>query len=177
MLLDYIQYFKHQATHHPALVHTDEHRVFEVVDFEQAWSDFRTTVKEKDYIMRLALPSGGIMGNSDETIEVYGGFMIARYWDRRNKTDDDMIEALAGSLQIGLEICEKIISDSKNGHPLWYWSANSPESLDASYTPKIYSGDAQYAGYWFTFRFNNHYKNCLYRADAPLWKDGAVTPY
>jgi hypothetical protein len=177
MLLDYINYFKHQAETHPDLLHTDSRRVFEVVDFEEAWSDFRSTIKEKDHIMRLALPSGGLSGNSDETIEVMGGFMIAKYFKTRNGTQEDVLDALASSLAIGLDIAEKICADSNNGHPLWYWSAGSPETLDLSYTPRVYAGDAAYAGYMFIFRFNNEWRNCPSSVEAPVWTDGGLTPF
>lgn len=177
MLAEYIDYFRHQATTHPLLLHTPERRVFEVVDFEEAWGDFRTAVKEKDFIMRLVLPSGGVVGHADETVEVLGGFVIARYWNKRNEGDKEMVTAMDASFKVGMDICEKIIADSKEEHPLWYHSANTPDALDISFQPKIYVGDAQYAGYIFLFRWHTAWRNCISSPQAPAWVDGGLTPH
>ena len=177
MFQTYVNYFEYQAAQHPAIQHSAERPVFEVVDFEEAWSDFRTKIKEKDYMMRLALPSGGLSGNSDETIDVMGGFLIAKYFKTRTGTSQDLITTLDDCMRVGIEIAEKIVADSKNGHPLWYWSANSPETLDLTFTPRVWTGDAAYAGWMFIFRFNTDWRNCSKHPTEPGWPDGGFTPY
>lgn len=179
ILGDYIGYFRHQAEHHPLLMHSplSGHRVFELVDFESAWGDFRSTIKEKDYMMRLALPTLGTEGEAFETTSMYGAFLIAKYWKIREIGDDDLEVALSNSLQIGLQIGAKMIADSNAGHPFFGWAGGSAEALDLRATPKMYTGDANYAGYWFTFKVAPHWDTCMTAETAPAWLDAGLTPY
>lgn len=177
MIKAYIDYFRHQAASHPALLHTAERRVFEVASFEEAWGDFRTAMKERDYMMRLILPNGKVVGDADDNITVLGGFIIAKYWDKRNEGDQAIESALDKSFEVGTDILTKMIHDSNNEHPLWYWTAGSATVLDVSWQTKLYTGDTQYAGILFTFRWQTSWMNCISHSSAPAWTDGGETPF
>ena len=171
LIKDYIDYFRTLAEQHPALLHTPERRVFEVVSVEEAWGDYRTRQKEKDFTMRLVLPSGGLADGeqSDPMVDAMGGFVIAKYWDKRNEGDAALLEALDLSWEVGQDLVERIIHDSNQGHPLWYFSVNSPAALELSWQPKIYTGDAQYAGWMFIFKWHAPLRNCITHSTAPIW--------
>jgi hypothetical protein len=177
ILTDYINYFRHQATTHPLLLHSDVlgQRVFEVVEFNAAWEAFRTSVKEKDFVMRLALPTGATDGEVDSQLEMYGAFLIARFWAVRDADADECTRALAESLEIASQIVSKMMADSRAGHPMFEYGSNTAAALDARFTPRMWTGDANYAGYWVTFKIRNIWNTC---ADAaPLWTDGGLTPF
>lgn len=177
ILTSYINYFRHQAETHPLLLHSpvQGQQVFEVVEFNAAWEAFRTGVKPKQFIMRLALPTGATDGEVDSTIQLYGAFLIARYWAVRKDDADDCTLALAESLEIAQQIVAKMMADSQNGHPVFEYGSNTAATLDARFTPRMWSGDANYAGYWVTFKLNHIWDSCA--ESAPDWLDGGVTPY
>lgn len=171
----YRKYFEWQAENHPALLHSDTRRVFQMVGIEEAMGDFRTGAKEKDFILRGInyYYTIGDDGGHETRKYATGGFIVAKYFSNRNDLKG-MNDALAASEQVMDEIIEKIIADSKNGHPLWGYSLNSRQQFAVQ--DALYVGDGCYAGRRCIFPFNNFWRNCITHADAPAWLDDGVTP-
>ena len=175
----YRLYFKHQAENHPSLAHQDltGERVFQMIGVEEALGDFRTGVKEKAFIMRLLNYnySIGDAGEHETKKFLEGGFIIARHFSGRAVGTADYYEAMDDSEQVVDEVIEKMLADSRNGHPLWYHSLDSRQNIRVN--PRAYTGDASYAGWLVTFSWSNRFRDCITSDDAPAWIDGGLTPY
>ena len=175
---DYIKYFKHQAEQHPELLHSDVSgsRVFQVIDVEEAFGDFRTAVKEKDFIMRLLWPFWTLTDNySDSRVSIQGGVLIAKYHGNRKEGSPEFISAMSESAIICHDIAEKMVADSQNNYPLFYESIRSVQHLNWNAQPAPFVGDTNYSGYICTFSFDNHMRNCLEEHEDDTWK--TLTPH
>lgn len=174
----YVDYFRWQAVNHPELRHEDVvgKKVFAVISQEAAKGDFRTGAKEKDFIMRLIIPSGSGDGDADPNSKILGGFIIAKYYSPRVDGDDSQIKAMDDAWRVGTHILTKMVNDSRNGHSFFYYSANTLASLEPAFQPKLDTGDVSYAGWMFTFRFRNPFELCLAADGQPDWDDGGETP-
>lgn len=174
----YIAYFKHQAVNHPDLLHDDAvgSRVFEVITVEEALGDFRTAVAEKNYIMRLMhyTYNVGDRGLNEVRKYIQGGFIIAHYHSDKAGTVTQL-EAMALAEKVVDEIIEKMIADSKAGHPLLYHSLDSKQDITVS--PVMYVGDNSYSGWMCLFNIYNWWRDCITHEDAPAWLDDGVTPF
>jgi hypothetical protein len=170
----YINYFRWQCENHPDLLHQDTAgaRIFEVIDIDEAIGDFRTGVKEKDYIFRLIMYSYAprLADNNFKKV-LQGGFIIAKSYSRR-KTDH--LEALKDSEVIVDHFIAKMISDSSNGHSLWMHSLD--DGSDISVIPVSITGDGAYAGWRVIFSFENFFDHCVPGDAAPSWIDDGLTP-
>jgi hypothetical protein len=175
---DYVNYFRWQCAHHPDLLHAAVlgSRIFAVIDQEAARGDFRSGAKEKGFIFRLIEPSGGQAGDADPVARILGGFIIARYHSPRKIGDEDQSAAMDDAWRVGTDIMAKIANDSRNGHPLWYHSANHLAQLDTTFQPRLAVGDTNYVGWLFTFRWQVPVTLCLGAAGQPAWTDGGETP-
>lgn len=174
----YRKYFKHQVTHHPDLAHADTNgsKVFEVIDVEEALGDFRSGAKEKSFIFRLinyTFSVGDDGGN--ETRKLFtGGFIVARYFDQRNTGESDYYTAIESSEKIVDELIEKMVSDSRAGHPLFFHTLDARQNINVQPALQFAPG---YAGWLVTFSFSNPIRICLTDEDAPAWTDGGQTPF
>ena len=175
----YINYFKHQAENHPLLAHSDSlgSRVFATITTEEALGDFRSGARSKGYIMRLLEYSYQVTdaGNHEVTKRHEGGFIIAHYHSSRDGGDTQYLEAVAKAERVVDDMIEKMIADSKAGHPLFYYSLDSRQ--DFIVTPARFIGDASYSGYLCLFSFNSFFRNCITAEDAPAWGDDGATPF
>lgn len=170
----YIAYFKHQAVSHPSLVHQDLNgeKVFEIIDVEEALGDFRTGVKEKGRIMRLLSPTMLPTQNGGQyTNEIQGGFIVAQYYQKGNKPS--FITAMDETETICSDIIEKMISDSADGHPLFYSEFDIPSVT--SMQPRGITGDGSYAGWLVLFTMEPFWKACI-DPTTVAWTDGGRTP-
>jgi hypothetical protein len=175
----YVNYFKHQAEAHPALLHNDAtgRRVFAVISVDEALGDFRAGLKPKGYLMRLLEYSYRVSdAGNHEVVKMHeGGFLVAHHHSAREGGSAAYFEALAKSEKVLDEIIEKMIADSQNGHPLFYYSLDSRQDFQVS--PLRFVGDASYAGYLCLFSFKTWWRNCLDSQEAPAWADGGQTPF
>ena len=179
----YRKYFLHQAIHHPDLAHQpDRDRVFEIIDVEEALGDLRTSAKEKDFIMRLLMYTYELNDNYTEDINKYmhGGFIIAKHHSHRKDGKNGFYEAMRLSEKVVDEIIDKMIGDSRNGHPLFYYSLNTAQNIQVA--PLRHAGDIGFSGWLCTFRIASWFPHCLAKGitDAehvPAWTDGGITPY
>lgn len=173
----YRDYLLHQAVNHPDLQHQPEKdKVFEMMSIEEAVGDFRTTIKEKGFIMRGIHYTYSISDkNADAMKQLTCGFVIAKYHSSRTGGKEAFQQVLVDTEKVVDEIVEKMIADSKNGHPLFYYSLNTAQNV--SVIPKVSAGEVGYSGWLCTFRIANHWRNCIKHTDAPQWADDGKTPY
>lgn len=174
----YRKYFEWQAINHPALGHDPAtgDRIFQVIDIEESFGDFRTGAKEKSYLMRLLNYTYSISLEAHETHKILeGGFLVARYYSPRTDGADGYFQAMADAEKVMDEIIEKMIADSRNGHPLFYHQLN--RNQDIMVQPIRYTGDVSYCGWRCIFAFRQFWRDCITSNEAPAWTDGGVTPY
>lgn len=173
----YRKYLEHQAKSHPSLLFEEGKKVFEMIGVEEAVGDFRSQVVNKGFIMRGIWYTYQISDNyaADAMKICTGGFIVAKYHSARAQGTDAFNAAMKESEQIVDEIVEKMIADSNDGHPLFYYSLNTAQQFNIS--PKPAMADGNYSGYLCTFRFNNHWRNCVTADAAPAWTDGGTTPH
>lgn len=175
---DYVNYFRWQTENHPQLLHAavPGSHVFAVIDQESAKGDFRSSATEKGFIFRLIEPSGSAAGDADPNTRLLGGFIIARYNAPRTKGDTDQTAAMDSAWKVGVDIIVKMVADSQNGHPFWYYSINTLDALELNFQPRLLVGDVPYCGWMFTFRWRQPVELCLGAPGQPAWLDGGLTP-
>lgn len=173
----YRDYFKHQAVNHPDLLHADGTKeVFRVIAIDEAMGDFRGNVAEKDYVMRLIDYTYSVSDTGVHEVQKQftGGFIIAKYYGKRKDGEPNRFEAMQASEKVMDDIIEKMIHDSRNGHPLFYYSLNSRQSINVQLIELTIQS---YIGWLCTFQFSNYFRDCTTHADAPAWVDGGTTPF
>lgn len=172
----YRSYFKHQCEAHPDIAETADGKVFETISVEEALGDFRSMVQEKGFIFRLIDYTYQVQDNntSDPRKIINGGFIIAHHFSTRVDGKESFYAAKDKSEKVMDDIIEKMISDSRNGHPLFYYSMNTAENIYCQ--PIDQTGDNGYAGWICTFYFANHFTICPEHSDT-AWADGGLTPF
>lgn len=172
----YPAYFLHQCENHPDLQHQDSAKVFGMIDVEEAFGDFRQGVKEKGYLFRLINFTYAVTaeGQMDIGKMLTGGWIIAKYFSPRAGGETEFRAALADCERINDSFIEKIVTDSRNGHPLWFYSMDSePEFRSQSLQ---LTGDGAYCGWRTVFTWYNSFTICD-PADQVEWLDGGITPH
>lgn len=172
----YRAYLAHQAATHPDLLHADEtgRRVFAMMHVEEVVSDLRSTATEKGFIMRGLHYTYRLRDDGDGRRIIEGGFMVAKQYSAREGGTAAFLKAMDDAERIVNEIVEKMIADSRAGHPLFLHSFDSEQ--DVSVTPRPLVSDG-YAGWMAIFTFSNFFESCLDREDAPAWTDDGITPH
>lgn len=172
-LLTYKSYFLHQATAHPLLGHTSTNRVFAMVGVDEDWGDLRSQVKEKDYVMRCTeyttnpgQDAGGFFRKP-----MRGALLIAKFYSPRNNSTDEYHQALAAAERVLDDIIEKMIRDSRNGHPLFGAAMDREQDFQVAPAPK--PADGNYAGWEMVFTLRPMFPEVC--ADV-AWTDGGLTP-
>lgn len=173
-LLLYRDYFKHQAINHPALVHTDSNRVFAMIGVDEDYGDLRSAVKEKDYVMRLleytyqpGQDQGGFFRKS-----LRCAFMVAKFYSPRNNSTAEYQTALHAAETVMDNIIEKMIADSRNGHPLFGYSIDSNQDFQVAPVPS--PADGAYAGWECIFTLRPLFPEACATVG---WLDDGLTPY
>ena len=175
----YINYFRHQATNHPDLVHIAQEgeQIFDVIDIEQGMLvGLRSGVKPDAFMMRLfhyTYRIGLISGEMRKIIQ--GGFMLAKQFSVREDDAAEYRVALREAERVTDEIIEKMLADSQAGHPLFYYSLDRDQDITVITSPK--ASGTSYAAKICTFSFSQHWRNCIDSPDAPAWLDDGLTPH
>lgn len=157
----YVAYFEHQAENHPSLAHdlANSDAVFQVIDVEESFADFKTGVKEKDYIMRLFNYTYRLGKESGQYMKMLeGGFLIAKHISTRHSTPAQIIAARAAAEKVCDDIIQRMLQDSEAGHILFNYSLNDGDTI--SVTPTGLLGDGSYIGWRVIFSFENFFTNC-----------------
>lgn len=158
----YVAYFEHQAKYHPQLAHdiANSDMVFEVMEVEESFGEFRTGVKKKDYIFRLFSYSYRMgKDNSGQYMKLLeGGFMIAKHISRRVSSSSEVIAARAAAEQVMDDILSNMFADSSAGHILFPYILDEANGINV--TPTGLVGDGTYIGWRCIFSFQNFFTNC-----------------
>lgn len=174
----YQKYFKYQCTRHPDLLHEDEvgKVVYELVSIDQAFSNSRSVNVEKGYIFLLLEPTWVLAGTEGDQPRqvIQGGFLIAKYYGLRDEGSPAYIEAIQDTERISKEFALRMVADSRDGHPLFDYSANHIDYLNWTAQPMDNVGDGSYAGQLCTFEFSRGVTVCIGET-APEWQ--SPTPH
>lgn len=173
----YRAYWLHQAENHPELQHTEESKVFEMISIEEAFGDFRMGAKEKSFILRPIFYTYrvGINTQDGQSLkQAQGGYIIAHYYDPRGGGSQAMLDALDKAERVNDQLMEKIIADSRAGHPLWNRSLDSNQNFNSQ--PVLLTSGLCYVGYRTVFNFHNAIPLC-YPAEQAEWDDDGLTPH
>lgn len=178
---DVVEYFNYLCTQHPLLLHADTvgQRVFEVRDLDDAFGALRTGAKEKDYLVRLVLPTMELRAQGNNALKAYQwGLMVMKYHGRRDTTDGSVLDAIAASEKVADEMLERIVSDSRNGYALFGNSIDSAEDLKATGEVLLRLLDTSYSGVFVLFEFTTFRKmisTSTADCDAVAWLDDGLT--
>ena len=154
----YRKYLEYQAVNHPALLHKEDSKVFQMVGIQEAVGDFRSIGQEKGFMMRGIWYTYGF-GFSHEIRKIKtGGFIIAKYHSQRNGGSNSLFEAMRDAEKVVDEIIARMIKDSQDGHPLFNHSINDPSKFNIQ--PKFNSGEVGYSGFIVTFQFSSFWNEC-----------------
>jgi len=129
----------------------------------------RGTGTEKDYIMRGFHYTYNVQDDGQGRKYIQGGFMVAKYYSSSEGGTDAMLAALDDAEAVVDEIVEKMVTDSRAGHPLFLHSLDSAQQINVRPRPLV--GD-NYAGWMCFFDFFNFFRVCLTDAGALAWADG-----
>ena len=172
----YRDYFKYLCAQHPELTQQDADQVFGGIDIEDSFGDFRLRVEEKSYIFRLINYTYGVgLAQHENHKHLSGGWVVAHYFGNRQATQEEYYAALAKAEKVNDEFIERIISDSEQGHPLWYHSY--PKQMNFNVQPIRFTGDASYCGYRTIISWSNYFRVCIDDPAAPAWLDGGITSF
>lgn len=178
-LSDIVEYFAYLCTQHPELLHADTTgaRVFEVRDLDNAFGALRTGMKEKDFAVRLVLPSVEYRSEANNARKAYQfGLLVAKYHGRRDMADSDLIEAISDSERVAEDFLERIVSDSRNGLPLFGGSVDQVSDLKATLEVVTPLFDGSYSGVLLLFELQPWRKIISTACDPVAWEDGGLTP-
>lgn len=177
---DVVAYFEYLCTQHPDLLHSSTvgQRVFEVVAYEDAFSDFRTAAAEKDFFVRFILPTMRMERKDNNARKVYqAGLMVGRYYSRREDTSSEQVDAWSDAERVADDFIARMIADSVNGYPLFNSSIDNADRLNLQGDFWEAQGDGSWAAVLYMFDFGMF--RCLDTngADYAEWEDGGLTSY
>lgn len=172
-----VSYFRYLCEQHGQLLHaeTPGNRVFEVRSYEQAFGDFRSTAREKNYAVRLILPTFGFDDQGGQGLKKYQvGLLVVKYYSRREDDKNAVITAMSEAEKIGDDFVARIVNDSRNGHPLFY-GADSPGAMQIEGDFLDVQGDGSYAGVMYFLNFQTF--RGLDALCNDVWEDSGLTPF
>jgi uncharacterized short protein YbdD (DUF466 family) len=175
----YEKYFEHQAKTHPDLLHTatDGDKVFFRMEDTERKTSFVTGIRPDSYLFIL-LPAEYVVTDGNDRLgqkRINGGFIMAHSYHPRNNSDTELRTARYRAEARTDEIIEKMIADSRAGHPLFNYSLDADQDIRVQVAQR--TGDVTYTGYLVTFEFSPFFRICPTGLDAPDWTDGGVTPF
>ena len=176
---DFEAYFRYLCEQHPLLLHseTSGQQVFEVRPVEEAFAAFRTGAKEKDYFVRMILPTIGL-SNGGTTVrkEYQFGLMVGKYYSRREDSKLSGITALGAAEKVADQIISRMVMDSQNDHPLLQNCCDRVDALNLTGDVFMFEGDGSYAAVLYMFDLST--PRMLDTACQTItWADGGLTAY
>jgi hypothetical protein len=118
--------------------------------------------------------AGQSSGGQNVDKKISAGWMIAKMIRPSNITKEEKELALAEVERINDDFIERIVSDSRNRHPLFLSSLDSQQDFATTFL--LHTGDGSYIGCRTTFHFQHYIPICLDREGATQWLDGGLTP-
>lgn len=177
-LTDIAAYFQYLCEQHPLLLHseTSGQRVFEVKAYEQAFGDFRTGVKPKDYFVRMILPSITFMNHGSSAKKWYqGGLLVGRWYSRAESDKATQMAAYSAAEKVADEFVARMVADSRNGHPVFANSIDQVENLKINGDFIQGEGDLSYSAVLYLFDFGT-FRGLDADCQSITWADGGLTP-
>lgn len=170
-------YFKTLCELHPDLHHLDTDRVFEVIHIEEAFGDFRKLVQEKGFIFRLIYPTYSFSNQgSDGHRQMQCAFLLAKSYSNRKEGKAGFFTALEACRKVADDFVVKILEDSRQGYPLFAYSANKPGELNWNAQVHNPTGDATYTGLLCTFQLSEPFPVCLSDHANDTWREPTPVP-
>lgn len=179
---DICQYFRYLCEQHTLLQHseTSGQRVYEVRSLESAWTAVRTAGKQKDYLVRLLLPSITLTPGSsgDQPFKVYQvGLLVLRYHSQREDNEAEVIAAIDAAESVADQLVARVMSDSRDGYTPFANLNGSPLGLDLSGEVVQRTLDGSYSGVLYMFNLKTT-RNVCPDCQPASWADGgANTPW
>lgn len=177
-LSDVVAYFRYLCEQHPSLLHTETtgERVFEVLPLEEAFSALRAGAKEKDYLVRLLLPQISLSNQGENAAKGYEvSLLVLRYHGTREATKSGIVAALSNAEQVADNFFQRMVLDSRAGHPLFLGRADQASGLNMSGECVMNVMDGAYSGVLYSF-FIATFRCLTGDFDVP-WEDGGATPF
>lgn len=177
-LTDFVEYFAYLCTQHPDLLHQEAtgERVFEVVAYEDAFSDFRTAAQEKAFFVRLILPTMRFERQGANARKVYqAGLMVGRYYSRREDLKAEMVEAWSDAERVADDFVARMVADSANGYALFGGTADSIDRLNLTGDFLDVQGDGSWAAVLYMFDVGTFRCVDPNGAEYAEWEDGGLT--
>ena len=171
--IDYSDYFKEIATNHVAIRHQDEkgEKAFYHISIEDVFIGAgRNEWKQKGRILVLMDPIININRSNTHSIKqsYEGGFMILAHFKKGDETDH--VEKKNHTHEIAYDIINRMIMNSKEGHPLFNYSIDGHNAFNVDFAD--YKGDGYYTGTRCTFSFMTNKEKCVYQSK---WVDDLET--
>lgn len=154
-LEDIVSYYRNLCAQHPDLQHGEDsgERVFEVRVYEEAFAAIRTEGKEKDYQVRLIIPSLSLVENSGDARKLYQfGLLVLKYHSRREQDRFSAVAAMSAAERVADSIVARMIRDSRAGEGPFQNLIDNPDSIGQGGDFVQAEGDGSYVGilYFFT---------------------------
>lgn len=167
----YVNYFKWLCQLHPALLHQDGDKVFEVVSVEEAVGDFRGQVSAGGYFFRLIDYTWGAAETGNFQYQrKQGGFIIGKKLNIRNEGAAARIICRNQVETMVNDFIAHMLADSQNGHPLFGGNADNLEGLNINCQAMLNTGDGSYDGLLCTFEFTPPVEYRLACHPVNTWK-------
>jgi len=178
-LADVVEYFQYLCEQHPELLHGEDagERVFEVVAYEDAFSDFRTAAQEKAFFVRFILPTMRLERQGANARKWYqAGLMVGRYYSRREDEKAELVAAWSDAERVADDFVARMVADSANGYPLFNSSIDTADRLNLTGDFWEAQGDGSSAAVLYMFDMG------IFRCIDPNgseyadWQDGGLMP-
>jgi hypothetical protein len=177
-LNDFTEYFKYLCEQHPDLLHAETagDRVFEVVAYDEAFSDFRSVAQEKGYFVRFILPTMRFERKDNNARKVYqAGLMVGKYYSRREADKTAIVIAWADAERVADDFIARMIADSNAGYSLFSGTINTADRLNLQGDFWDVQGDGSYAAVVYFFDMGAF--RCIdpNGGEYAAWVDGGLT--
>ncbi len=155
-LTDVVDYYQNLCVQHPLLAHDEAagKRVFEVVAYEEAFGDFRTAGKEKDFFVRFIMPTMDWKNNGNNAFKHYQcGLMVGKYYSARENPKTAKVAAWSAAEAVADDFIARMVYDSRDGHALFNSTIDLIENANLSGDFIDAAGDGSYAAVMYLFDF------------------------
>lgn len=175
--IDYEAYFNYVVSQHPSFTLDAGEEIFGMAEIEESYGQLKSKVKIGGYFFRLfryMYRSGQPLGQQNVDKNIFAGWFIGKMISVKSSTAAEREQALADVERINDDFIERLIADSRNGHPTFCHSLDTDHDFATSFT--LNAGDGSFVGCRTTFSFQHYIPVCLNRDGATAWIDGGLTP-
>jgi hypothetical protein len=171
---EYQDYLLHQAVSHPDLLHVDDNRVFAMSPIEEAIGDIRDARFSRSGFMMRGFEGSDQFESTGMWRQTFsGGYMVCKSFSLREEGSVGYYLALAEAQRVAVDIMEKMVADSHNGHPVFDYAAD--ESLAFTSRSRPVAGDGSFIGWIVLFTYELAAEFCS-PAQRVVWTDGGLSP-